>query len=32
MRRDRWLRAEFWGLMAVSIVSLLAGVKGCAGW
>lgn len=26
------VRAEFWVLMAVSIVALLAGVKGCVGW
>lgn len=32
MRGDwRW-RAEFWVLMAVSIMALLAGVKGCVGW
>jgi hypothetical protein len=32
MRGDWRLRAEFWVLMAVSIVALLAGVKGCVGW
>lgn len=30
--RDDWrVRAEFWVLMVVSIVALLAGLKGCWG-
>lgn len=31
MRGDWRLRVEFWVLMVVSIVALLAGLKGCWG-